>query len=572
MGSGGDAGLMGSGGGDEGLMGSGGGMMGSGGGMMGSGGGMMGSGGGTAGMMGGIIGEGPAVAESRHIVIVKALAPYRKESDEFEHVLGNAVGYQPMRDRPRIVFFQAQRADVTADPSKTPDESQWKSVTNPKHARQMMMDERWHGTMAEVADPRYVDPNITMPIPPIMLRCLEDELIHSDIPKAKQTLLARQQPGTEAGKKDDSKTGKKEPGSDLPGGDLPGGMVGGMGAPGMPGMGMPGSGSGMPGMGMPGMSGGGYDEGMMGSGGYDEGMMGSGGYGGYGGYMGSAVPTEAVQYKLVRFFDMSVEPHHIYRYRVRLFYEDPNNPNTDPKNGLVTSPPARRTLAEKVLQRLNKQKEDPKQKDAYYVITEWSTPSDLVELPSNARLFAGHVAPERFATGVGGVLVPQSEPKGTVAAVGWDETLAVDVAAELPAYRGSVFNYTSDFDVLDPVTLAIKLLKDFHLQNNIQVLDLQGGEDLPGDRQKKVVSEGEYLLLDEEGNLVVRNELDDTKPFRFYTFADEPVHATTSTSGYGDMGEGGDMGMPGMSGPGLGMPGVSGPGAAGNTGRGRRRR
>lgn len=168
MGSGGDAGLMGSGGGDEGLMGSGGGLM-------GSGGGMMGSGGGTSGMMGGMIGQGPAVAESRHIVIVKALAPYRKESDEFERVLGNAVGYQPMRDRPRIVFFQAQRADVTADPSKTPDETQWKSVTNPKHARQMMIDERWHGTMAEVADPRYVDPNITMPIPPIMLRCLENE-------------------------------------------------------------------------------------------------------------------------------------------------------------------------------------------------------------------------------------------------------------------------------------------------------------------------------------------------------------------------------------------------------------
>src|SRR5690606_12609102 len=36
-------------------------------------------------------------------------------------------------------------------------------------------------------------------------------------------------------------------------------------------------------------------------------------------------PMAGVDYKLVRFFDFDAQPGKIYRYRVRLFYRDPNN-------------------------------------------------------------------------------------------------------------------------------------------------------------------------------------------------------------------------------------------------------
>jgi hypothetical protein len=520
----------------------------------------------------GVTGQGPARAESRHVVIVKALAPYRKQADEYERVLGNAIGYDPRRDRPRLIFFQAQRADVTDDPTAEPDESQWKSIMNPKKARQLMNREKWHGTLAEVADSSYVDPNVTMPAPPIMLRCLEEYLLHEEVPKATMRTVTAgpMQPGQEPGEGDQGAEGTSEGPSDgdLPGGNMPGGMAGrggfGSSMPGMgsmgsgaPGMGMSGPpmGSGAPGMGMSGPP--------MGSGAPGMGMSGppmGSGMGSGMGYMGGSASMEPVQYKLVRFFDMEVEPGRVYKYRVRLFYEDPNNPNTDPQNGLVMNPPARRTLADSVLQRLQQQEQDPATKNAYYVITDWSTASQPVTLPAPARMYVGQVSPPRYANGVGGTQVPQSEPRGEVVPVDWYEDLAIDVSDEQRAYRGSYFDYTDDFEVLDPITLAIRLLEDYRLRNGYLVLDLRGGEDLPGDREKRVESAGEYALLDDEGNFVVRNELDDYQRYRRFTFADEP-RTRTGAGGSG-------FGMPGMSGPpdmGSG-PGVSGPPGMGVSG------
>ena len=37
--------------------------------------------------------------------------------------------------------------------------------------------------MPEIADYNYVDPNATMPGPPMMLRCMDEAMLHSEVPR-----------------------------------------------------------------------------------------------------------------------------------------------------------------------------------------------------------------------------------------------------------------------------------------------------------------------------------------------------------------------------------------------------
>ncbi len=548
---------------------------------------------------------GSPIAESADVVVVKALVPYQKQADEFKTVLGDAIGYNPSRDTPHLIFFQAERADVTDDPDKELTDADWTIVMNPNRAKRAAAD--WHGSPAEIADPNYLDSAVTMRTPPLMLRCLDDVLLHSDVPRG-QAAAATLSPdaGTEEDKGDEK---DKAPG-DAPGDDAPGGFAGtiggypggsggypgGSGGSGYPGgsgsypggsggSGYPGGGSGSPDMGMgpPGFGGSsgmgmpGSGMGMGGSGGYPGG--GSGGYGGYGGYGGSSMMSSAepVQYKMVRFFDLTAKRGRVYRYRVKVYIEDPNNPNTDPMRGLVQIPPVRRTLSENVLKRLAAQEADEKLKNQTWIETEWSEPTEPVTIPNPTRVFAGSVEPARMAIGVDDSLVQQSEVEGRIVPVAWNDKLAIDVSVEESVARGSVLNVKKDFEVLDPISLVIKLLKDYELQSNYLVVDMSGGEDLPGDRKSRVTSPGEFVVLDDQGNLIVKNELDDYEQHRRFTLADENKPLQSSMGGYGGSGGPGmgGSGGPGMGGPGApgmpGMPGMGGSeGGSGRKGRGRR--
>ena len=546
----------------------------------------MGGGYGPGGMPG--MGEGRrarVVAETRHVIAVKALTPYRKQVDEFKRALSSATGYSPRRDTPHIVFFQAQRADVTDDPAKELAESDWKDIMNPKKAVQVAIDEQWHGVMPEVADLYYVDRNITMPAPPIMLRDMEQAMLHSEVPKGTQRRrMVRPEREDVEGETDEPSGDENLPGgSNLPGGTRFPGRRGFPGTAGFPGAGeMPGGYGGLPGdeLGLPGLEPGGYGMGpetgygagdmVPGMGGYGGGLepemgglpgmdmipgmdMGGefGGYGGGVGYgRGLSASAEPVPYKLVRFFDTDVDPDRVYRYRVRLFIEDPNNPNMDPANGPVNRPPRRRTLSMEVIERLKRQQADPDGKNVYYVISDWSDVSDPVRLPSTARAFAGDVSPARFSSGAGDVKIPQAEVSGTVAAVVWNDKYAVDVSKEMKAYRGSVLNASGPYEVLDPITLIVKQLddKESQLRTQYLVVDMFGGLDLPGDRDAKVASVGEFLFIDKEGNFAVRNELEDDDEFRRFTLADE-MSRNRSMGGYGG-GYPGDEGMYDEMGPG----------------------
>ena len=300
------------------------------------------------------------------------------------------------------------------------------------------------------------------------------------------------------------------------------GMEGGMGM----GMGYPGAGTGMYGGGYggetssdkygesgSGMMGGyaGYGS-EMGTSGAGYGEMGSG-YGSTG--MAAAVPT--VDYALVRFHDFTAQPGRKYRYRVSVFYEDPNHPQ------MPTMEPNERTLDEEVKKRLAPVLADEKEKNSrvYYVRTDWSAPSPVIAIDPVATALAGSVELNRPVGIPGSEQTLPAEPRGKVMAVVWNDSYAVDVPGVVDASRGSVLDFTATANVIHPVTLQFRELPDFRFATGQSVLDLRGGEPLPGGDQ--LTSLGEYIVVGEDGRLAVHNELEDYDTFQLNTPPKAPL-------------------------------------------------
>lgn len=519
-----------------------------------------------------------------NIVAVKSVVELRKQYDEYERVFSSALGYNRQRDIPRPIMFLGQRADVTDDPARELTDSDWTLVANSNSLRQQMLTDPWFGFAQEIIDPRYISPVLSMPVPPLMLRDLEPLAKHSDTPRLTATQLNMRleaQKKMEERKKaieEKAKTGSEAvtPGA-VPGRPMSGGPMGGMmpgygGAMGgmMPGYGagsdmysmgsgmesgmysgsgmdMYGSGSDMYGSGM-GMYGSGSDMYGSGMGMYGSGEMATDMYGsesGMGGYgygaasMGPPVPT--VDYALVRFHDFTAQPGRKYRYRVSVFYEDPNHPQ------IPAAEPNERTLDEEVKRRLAPVLQEEKEKNSrvYYVRTEWSAPSPVVEVDPNPITLAGSVDLNRPAAIPGTEQTLPAELRGRVMSVVWDPIYAVDVPGVLDASRGTVLNFTAKANVIHPITLQFRELPDFNFATGQSVIDLRGGEPLPGGDQ--LTSLGEYIVVDDEGNVVVRSELNDYDSFQLYT----PPEATAAPA----MGYGGDDMYPGeMPGPGAKRP------------------
>lgn len=560
----------------------------------GSGGNMMAPGGG-----GGSVNRGIGV--SRYMVAVRAVVPHQKLVDEFRRVFAEAQGYDPERDNPRYVYYNVERAEVGADPKA---ELTWTSI-RVRDAWKASM-EAWTSPQAEIADSRYLDPVLSQPIPPAMMVDPARLGLHAEIPRASAALVEEAEPVKGRGKGD--KGGAE--GEDAPDGapfaaaggapGVPGipGMVapgaGGMRAPGAGGMMPPGAGGMMP----PGVGGAGAG-GMVAPG--AGGMMAPGaggmmppGMGGYGmGGMGSyGAVAEAVKYKLIRFYDFDVQPGKIYRYRVRVWVEDPNHPQ------LEEAAPSAKILSAKVAERIKTldEKDKASNRRTYYRLTEWSEPSGPVSVPSPEKFVGGKVRHGRLLEiREHKVVVPLDEPSATVLPIVWDVKRAVDVPgyADAPddpksltdkekpsAYRGTVLNFKKDARVLRPDSLEMKLIEKHVFQTNAVVVDLRPAEPLrdgdkrPGERKEPLLSAGEVLLVDSAGNLIVRNELDDTEDYRKYMFVGEEQPAGGSSGGL----PGGGMAPPGMAPPGMAPPGdlgaegfgdLLGPAAGKTKGRGK---
>jgi hypothetical protein len=113
-----------------------------------------------------------------------------------------------------------------------------------------------------------------------------------------------------------------------------------------------------------------------------------------------------------------------------------------------------------------------------------------------------------------------------------------------------VLNTKTTANVLHPINLQVFPLPDYDLKTDVLVLDLRGGQDLPTTDKANIdhKAPGEVLLIDSEGNMMVRNELDDLLEYTNNIFKepekpkvatpDEMMMEGSSAPGYGSQGGG----------------------------------
>jgi hypothetical protein len=199
--------------------------------------------------------------------------------------------------------------------------------------------------------------------------------------------------------------------------------------------------------------------------------------------------AKEVEYRLLRVFDYTAEPGKKYRYRVTLLLENPNyerppqflrNPESARSRGLVGKP---------------------------------SEATDVVAIPTGHRVLAGPVdGGSRYAEPTARLLVTKIE-----------RAEGLEAATELKnVQRGSRANAPQKaVKVKHPTNNDIReLTLDF--QSNIVVLDIYGGRSLGRRRTEPITSPGEILVMDADGNITVRNDIDDAAQYESTIVRDEP--------------------------------------------------
>lgn len=218
--------------------------------------------------------------------------------------------------------------------------------------------------------------------------------------------------------------------------------------------------------------------------------------------------------------------------------------------------------------------------------TEWSNITPPITVPDFPRdYYAGGVETSVEST-ADNVKFRLGEPDAKLAVSVWDPELLVSVPDGRTVLRGDYVNYTGkNVSVLNPLDLSLRTAgsddidddKDaeanYSVSTDTVVIDIMGGEKLPGDRKHEFRAIGEMLLFDTNGNFIIVNEFEDAKAYRHAMFMEdeEPPSGRkrrrqsddeeNDAGGY--PGAGGSGGYPGAGGPGAGGPGAGGPGAGG---------
>jgi len=314
-------------------------------------------------------------------------------------------------------------------------------------------------------------------------------------------------------------------------------------------------------------------------------MTGEEGYGagyGYSGYGSGMVVRKESPTKLFRFVDYKVEPGKKYRYRVKLWLANPNY-----------------KLPPQIL-------EDEKYAQEAWLLTEWSSPSNVVRVPADVGVLAGPAKAGRPAfieprinLGVT-VFQPSSGltkfmefaelPRGTIV-----DFTAADVKRLNPPKKEkkpttpSPYGYSPEEGMSSPeygiegipgmmgspgsgpppsgypgAPTTTKPAEEPQIDylSRMMIVDVAGGEQLP----TKDAAPSVVALMDPEGNLIVRDELEDAQQYNRFT---KPTQPTGMYTGYPSETMYGEEGYPEyyseMTQGGPGRPG----GTRGTTTRGR---
>lgn len=554
-------------------------------GSMGSGGGFQGGtvegsgfpGGTDGGSPGGLGGGAGPKTETRKIVArgfgfvcVTALAPHHEMETNYRKEFYDVIGYMEGRDSPIYRGFEVQRVELT-DPNKEIAEKDWEKLPDVSPEKYKEAVKKLVGTCSEINPLDWTDPNLSMPIPPILLNDYRKFATHTEI---------------KYGAPDEADfPGMGGMGSGFGEGGMPGGYGGGgMGGGGMGDGGMGSGGMGSGGMGSGGMGAGygsggsgmpgGYGEGGnmpsgSGSGGMTGGFTEAGGSGGGDGGFGNSgtmmeVPRRlpSTKYKLVRFYDFSAKAGKIYKYRVRLLMYDSNFPEWS------AFKPASSTLKTETLRRVQTLESDFKAKEPApvkrptnpptiiaqakrekYRETEWSAPSKAVLTKKPAMVFA-----------------TETKEKLECVFVDFEALRGISIPKKDPAERGFVFGTPSrqvkgkevGIDIIHPVTKVILALKVYRATNFVTVVDWKSPSPLNAmvANPKDAIKTGaEVVSFDPlTGQLVVSREFDNFTSFNMYAQPDLPaVGPLGGGLSAGDAnGMSGGMGGPGMGGLGMG--------------------
>lgn len=186
------------------------------------------------------------------------------------------------------------------------------------------------------------------------------------------------------------------------------------------------------------------------------------------------------------------EPGKKYRYRVTLVLKNPNA-GISPQFLADPASAAKSTLASVA-----------------------TAPTPVVTIPDGHDVLAGTIDPGSRRLGY-------TEPTAKILVTSIDRTSGLKAATEIDAHRGTVAN-TPPREVLVKHPIDKQMVKlNLGFESNILVLDIYGGNDLPGRKKDVPITEpGEILLLDANGNMTVRSEMDDFAQYQETLVREEP--------------------------------------------------
>jgi hypothetical protein len=447
--------------------------------------------------------QGGERIERAYWATVVAKVPIREQLKLYQDSFENARGYNPASDFPIYKGYMVQRAEVVRGKPL-----EWKSVgvydaqrrsidankplepvVSEKAVSKLydVMSKDWAGQPMDPVDSRYTDQMLTLPLPPLVGRDWGADATHPDIPlainapppEAEEPLVEQAVEQPTADPDDPASLFRSDP-NQQPLGQRPGGFSPGMGR--------------FPG-GERGGYGPGYGYGEMGMRGYPSPeMMGSMGEGYRGGYTGPGgqpgVLPRGVDFKLLRFFDFTVDPGKKYKYRVKLVLADPNY-------GLPDS-----TLDPAVQDRLRASK-----KRDFRIAEEWSEPTPTVGIPLMGVV---QLAEAKQPSGKNFNDEPSVKLMVETFAVDTDGT-AVHVAKEKDYRRGYVVNLKEKMEYTGDGDRWIDTFDQYEINTGVTLLDVTGGARLT----KDMTVPGRVLLMDASGELSIRKELDDSASIEY---------------------------------------------------------